>query len=421
MKLNRFRFLGRGLAGLALAGLLLPFNTTHSQPAPGVVVPPGESLQLGLAVSLSGETLPEAGTDVLYAVNLALETVNAAGGVRGFPLSLVIEDDQCAPAQASLAADVLVQQPYLVAVIGHLCSGPTLAALPTYQAVGIPVISPSATAAALSQVEGNLFSRTILSDTQQGVVAARYIAEVLGVQQIALAHDGGSYGAGLAEIVATTLTEDLGGGLLTTLVLDPADTDYADDLAPLALSGNAPELIYFGGYSDEASLLLEALRTLQLDETILFSGDGIKNDAFLERLGALSEGSYATLAAPDEAMDARIAEFDTRYEAAYGVAPSILGPYHTNAYDAVGIVLAALNQVAEVNAEGALVIDRAELAAAIRATENYNGLSGILTCDAVGDCGSGSIQVFQVIEGVFVQLELPEDLLRPATPEAAGD
>ena len=376
-----------------------------------VVIPPDETVQIGLATPLSGDTLPEAGTDVRNAALLAFSAYNEAGGLNGFVIEVLIEDDQCNPELASTVAEYFVEQPNIVGILGHLCSGATAAGLEYYEEVGIPVVSPSATAASLTSSGSEVFSRVIFNDAAQGTVAARYIHDVLEINTIAVLNDGDAYGKGLADIVAATFSDELGGEVVyndVVLTAEASEGDYSELLE--AIAETEPELIYFGGYGGEASLLVEQMQEFGLGDVLFFSGDGVKTEAFIEGAGDFSEGVYASSAVPGGGSEEANIEFDTMYEEIYGVPPDVLGPFHAQAYDSASVLLAALEEVAVVDDDGNLIIDRDLLTETIRSTSGYDGLSGTITCDEFGDCGESVIQVFHVEDGVYVEQEVPEEL-----------
>ena len=84
--------------------------------------------------------------------------------------------------------------------------------------------------------------------------------------------------------------------------------------------------------------------------------------------------------------------------------PSDLGPFHYQSYDTILVITEALKKVAEVDDAGNLVIDREALITAIRETEGLEGMTGTITCNEVGDCGAGGIQIYEVIDGAFQQV-----------------
>lgn len=107
--------------------------------------------------------------------------------------------------------------------------------------------------------------------------------------------------------------------------------------------------------------------------------------------------------AGDQQAD-KLAAFTEAYVAKFGVEPSQLGPFHGQSYDSVMLIADAIKRVAEVDSNGNLVIDREALIAAIRATEGLEGITGTLTCNEIGECGAGGVQIFVVENGEFKQV-----------------
>jgi len=163
-----------------------------------------EEVIIGVAGAHSGD-LASYGLPTVNAAQLVVDQVNAAGGIDGRQVRLVVEDDQCAPDVATNTAAKLVGDK-VVAVIGHICSGATNAALEIYTGEQIVTISPSATNPALTK--GGTFPtffRTISPDDAQGELQAQFVAETLGLTSVAILHDGGDYGRGLAEFSRASL------------------------------------------------------------------------------------------------------------------------------------------------------------------------------------------------------------------------
>ena len=129
-----------------------------------------------------------------------------------------------------------------------------------------------------------------------------------------------------------------------------------------------------------------------LDGVIFFGDDGTFGQDFLDRTGANGYGAYSTSLIP-AASDAKNA-FDAAYLAAYGQPAGKLSPYSWTAYDSAAVLIKAIESVAVVSG-GKLYIPRAALVAAVRATKDYHGLSGTITCDATGEC-SASGPVFNI-------------------------
>jgi branched-chain amino acid transport system substrate-binding protein len=370
-----------------------------------VVIAPGGRLQIGIATDLSN-LLPSPGLDIAQAASLAIDEFNERGGLLGFEIEALVEDDLCTAEGAQDVASRFVADPDVAAVIGHVCSGASIPASEIYQPARIPMVSPSSTAGAFTDRGLDVVNRVVFNDNAQGEVAARFIYEVLGAKQVAVLHNQTPYGEGIARTVALTFDE-LGGDLLAFEGIDLEAEDYTPLLTTLA--EDDPDLIYLGGYDDEAARIAEQLKTLGMEDIIFFSGDGVYTQDFLDIAGEFAEGVYATFGT-QEGDPGRNQAFDTTYENIYGVDPDELGPYHPLAYDAANVILMALEQVAKLDEAGNLVISREELIKAIRATSRYRGLSGLITCDENGDCGSATISVFQVKNGDWVEIDVPEEL-----------
>lgn len=400
---------------LLVALLVLAVSPVYGQSdETQVVVPAGETIKLGLISDLTGP-IAQMGLDIQQAAEIAVADKNAAGGIQGFQVELVVEDDRCDAKEGTTVASRLASNPDIAAVVGPICSGPTIAASDVFEDARIPTMSPSATRADLTNRGYTVLNRVAFSDGNQGKFAANYIYKVLGATKIAILHDNAAYGQGIAEVVQAEF-EALGGEVVAFQGINVEEQDYRAVLTPLVDS--APEVIYFGGYQQQAVLLVTQKNDVGLEDAIFFSDDGTYAAAFIEGAGEAAEGSYATFANPPETTDAT-AEFDTKYEEAYGVLPSELGPFHYHTYDSAMLLMMAIENVAQVDADGNLVINREDLVAAVRQIEGYEGLTGTLSCSENGECGTGSIGVNVVEDGQWVPAEVPEDLMGEEAAPAA--
>jgi branched-chain amino acid transport system substrate-binding protein len=379
--------------------------TEAGQVATEVVVAEEKVIKIGLATDLSN-VLPAPGLDIAQAAQLAVDQFNAEGGLLGYQIELVIEDDQCTGEGATAVANLFASDPDLYAVVGHVCSGASIPASDVYADARIPMVSPSSTAGAFTARGLDVANRVAFNDNIQGVVAARYIYDVLKSRQIAVLHDNSSYGEGLASTVAETF-ESLGGDILSFEIIDPEDQDYRPVLTVIAEQN--PDLIYLGGYQNQAALLVAQMVEVGMDDVIFFSDDGVYTQDFLDLAGEFSEGVYVSFGA--QIGDATLnADFDLAYEESFGVRPDELGPYHAQAYDAANMILSALEAVAALDENGELVIDREALIKAVRETDNMEGVSGIINCEDNGDCGTVVIDIFRAEQGAWVKMDVPEEL-----------
>ncbi|MBN1680804.1 MAG: branched-chain amino acid ABC transporter substrate-binding protein [Anaerolineae bacterium] len=392
---------------LLIALLVIAITPVGAQDDEGVVViAPGDTIKIALVTDLTGPIAPM-GLDIQQAGELAVMEFNEAGGVEGFEVELVIEDDRCSSDEGTTVANRVASNPEVVAVAGHSCSGPTIAASEIYEEARIPMMSPSATNATLTARGFEVVNRVAFSDKAQGTVDAHYMYKILGVRKIAVIHDNEAYGLGLGEVVRDVFTE-LGGEVVAFEGISTEDTDYRPVLTPLVV--DAPEVVFFGGYQEQTILLVTQSADVGLD-TIWFSDDGSYAKAFIDGAGEAAEGAYASFAETPPANIEANEAFDAKYEELFGVAPDEQGPFHAQSYDATMILMNAIAEVAVVDDEGNLVIDREALVAAVRGTADYDGLTGLLTCDESGDCGVGRIVVNIVEDGEWVPVDVPQDLL----------
>lgn len=424
---KRFRFVA---VLLALLVMVTPAyanisNTSKSvqfqSDATQVVVPAGEPIKIGLGTDLSN-VLAAPGQDIANGGRIAVLDRNEAGGIQGFQVELDVQDDRCVGEDATNVANLFASDPQVVAVVGHVCSGATSAAIDVYVQARIPSVSPSSTAAFLPAKGYDTFNRVAFTDEAQGTVDARYIYNVLGATTLAVVHDNSDYGKGLAETVAAVYAE-LGGTVANggeLLVISSDEQDYRAVLTTLA--AEPPAVLFFAGYELQAALLVSQMKEVGLADTIFMSDDGTYTQGYLDAAGEAANGSYASFVDTSSFADAEALEaFKARYETEFGVAPDELGPYHAHAYDAANIIMNAIESVATVDADGNLVINREELILAIRNTTDYEGLTGTLTCDpATGECGAGVISMNLVEDGAWVSVEVPAELQFGADAEGDG-
>ncbi len=392
---------------LLAALLLIAVSPVHGQgEANTVVVAPGSTIKVAVATDLTGP-IAEFGLDIQQGAEVALADLNDAGGIKGFPVEFIVEDDRCDAAEGTLVANRNASNPEIVAVVGHICSGPTIAASEIYAEARIPMMSPSATNPTVTERGFDVVNRVVLRDDLQGNVDANYLYKVLGVEKLAILHDNADYGLGIAQYVNDFYTA-LGGEVVAFEGLNVQDQDYRPVLTPLV--ADQPDAIFFGGYVQQAVLLVPQKNDVGLQDVVFFSDDGVFGDAFLDGAQDAAEGAYASFPAAGESDPARVDKFFEEYDAMFG---DTTGPYHLNAYDAASAVFAAIDTASTLDDQGNLVIDREALVAAVRGTKDFPGLTGTLTCDDKGECAAGFISVNMVEDGEWVQMPIPDDLISP--------
>src|SRR5690349_444551 len=188
-----------------LATLVLAACGTGAAPAPDrchaelacAAISTGQPIKIGLAGPMTGHS-SQLGIATSNAEKIA---VTDLGNIQGWKVEMAIEDDGGGAEGGAAVANKLVSDPTFVAMAGHAFSGATAAAMPIYEKGGIPMMSPSATNPDLTTKGSTVFNRNAFTDTEQGIGAAKYLFEKLGVTKLALMHDGTDYGQGLANVV----------------------------------------------------------------------------------------------------------------------------------------------------------------------------------------------------------------------------
>ena len=350
------------------------------------VFDPGKTVKIGMGAPMTGDNAAF-GQDISQSAKIA---VSDAGSFQGFSFELDAEDDGGAAEGGAAVANKFVADPSFVAIEGHIFSGATKAAIPIYEAAGLPMMSPSATNPALTTSGSKVFNRDVFTDAAQGKFAAAYLFNKLGVKNLAIMHDGQAYGQGLAQVVNDQFTA-LGGKVVSFQAITPGKSDYSAVLADVA--SKKPEALFYGGYTAEGVVIVNQMKQSGLTGVTFFGDDGTFGQDFLDRTAANGEGAYSTSLIPLDSP-AKL-KFDAAYLAAYAQPAGKLSPYSWTAYDAMAVLIKAIESVAVVGGDGKLYVPRAALIAAVRGTKDYQGLSGTITCDATGEC-SASGPVFQV-------------------------
>jgi branched-chain amino acid transport system substrate-binding protein len=347
-----------------------------------------DTIKMGVAGAHSGD-LASYGLPTVKAAELVVKDINAKGGINGMQVELLVEDDVCKPEVSTNTATKLVSSGANV-VIGHICSGATKAALPLYKDASIIVMSPSATNPDLTQ-SGDYpnFYRTIASDDAQARTEVDFATDVLKVKKIAVLHDKGDYGKGLAEFAKKFIEESGKAEVVLFEGITPGAVDYGAAVQKIKRSG--AEAVIFGGYHPEASKIVTQMRKKKL-ETIFISDDGVKDDTFIKVAGKYADGVFATGPA-DVTSNPITKDYRDKHQAAYGSEP---GAFFDNA---VAAALALTNAIAKAGST-----DSAKIAEALH-TVDVETPFGAIHFDERGDATGVGFSMYQVKDGQYVQVQ----------------
>ena len=306
-------------------------------------------------------------------------------------VDLRVKEDQFDPKQAVLTAEKLVLDG-VWGVVGHFYSSSSVPASAVYHRAGVPLVTPTSTHPRLtSQGFENVF-RISGRDDQQAAIAAEFVLEQLKPRRVAIIHDQTEYGLGLAESFAGVLRRRAPRRVVLTETLSQGDKDFSAQVA--RLKGAVPDVVYFGGIFREAGHPVRQRR--QAGMTAVFvSGDAVLDPEFIRLAGEDAiTGIYLTFA-PDPRLLQSAASLIRRYELRYGS----LGPYVLYAYDAVGVLLQAIQVARPIDNS------RPELQKVLRAirTRPYAGALGTLWWDRNGDLMTPPYVIYVAKRGGSVQ------------------
>lgn len=375
-----------------------------------------ETIKIGALFSLTGGLAPY-GPPIVNGAKLAVMQINKVGGVLGRKLDLVIRDTATAPAVGRDAASKLIDLDKVVAIIGALSSGVTVASSSITIPAGVILISPASTSPMLTDLEDNdCVFRTCLSDALQGVVQAQ-LALNLGYKTASAIYVNNPYGKGLAEVFKKEYQAG-GGKVLAMVPYEEGKPSYRGEVDKAI--GSLPDVVNLIGYPvDGNKMLVEAVEA-GFQGDFIFS-DGMKGEAVAGGPAAeYIEGTFGT--APGALEVAVAKEFEKDYIEAFG--PSTV-PFRQQCYDALALIALAIQKTGP----SFLEMSQKEQARAIReniryvanppgekVTYNefskafellkqgkdidYEGVSGPITFDENGDVIEGAIEIWQNYQGI---------------------
>ncbi|EGP06932.1 branched-chain amino acid ABC transporter substrate-binding protein [Afipia clevelandensis] len=229
------------------------------------------------------------GRQMKNGADLAVADINAAGGVNGKKLALQIGDDACDPKQARSVAEKLASSKVQF-VAGHFCSSSSIPASEAYAEGNVLQITPASTNPVFTERKLWNVLRVCGRDDQQGTVAAQYILKAFAGKNVAILNDKTTYGKGLADETKKALNA---GGMKEKLFesYNKGDKDFNSIVS--RLKRDNIDLVYVGGYHQEAGLILRQMRDQGM-KTLLMAGDAMNDKEFASITGALAEGTLFT-------------------------------------------------------------------------------------------------------------------------------
>ncbi|WLI88148.1 branched-chain amino acid ABC transporter substrate-binding protein [Massilia sp. R2A-15] len=355
-----------------------------------------EVVKIGHVAPISGASA-HLGKDNENGAKMAVEELNAKGFMingKKVTLQLLTEDDAADPKQGTAVAQKLVDA-HVNGVIGHLNSGTTVPASRIYNDAGIPQISPSATTPQYTKQGFKGAFRVVANDNKLGGTLGRYAVEKLGAKSIAVIDDRTAYGQGVAdEFVKGAKAKMPGVKIVGKEFTNANATDFTAILT--SIKAKKPDLIFFGGMDSVGGPMLKQMKALGINAKFM-GGDGVCTEALARLAGdGIGEGNVtcAEAGGVSGAQEKVMTDFVARYKKKYNTDVQIYAPY---VYDAVMVMATAMQ-----NAKSA---DPAKYLPELKKIK-YQGVTGTIQFDPVGDIKDGSLTLFTYKGGKKTKMEV---------------
>jgi branched-chain amino acid transport system substrate-binding protein len=302
-------------------------------------------------------------------IQLAIDEINAAGGVNGKKVRVITYDDKGDAREAGNAVTRLVTKDGVVAVLGEVASSLSLVAAPVCQDNGIPMVSPSSTNPKVTE-QGDMIFRVCFIDPFQGFVCAKFAREHEGLKatKAAILYDQvAAYAVGLQDEFAKAF-EQQGGEIVSRQTYQEGDQDFSAQLT--AIRATQPDVIFIPGYyTDVGNIALQA-RKLGIKVPLL-GGDGWDSAKLGEIAGDSIDGCFYSNHYSHQDPDPRVQEFIKKYKERFNGTPDGLAAL---GYDAARIVCEAIGKGGSTKGS--------DIAAQLAATKDFSGVTGKISIDS---------------------------------------
>lgn len=341
-------------------------------------------IKVGEFVSLTGNTATF-GQSTNNGVQIALDEINAAGGVLGKKIKVIVEDTQSKPEHSKTAVLKLIKQDHVVALLGEIASSRTLAAAPEAQRAGVPLITPGSTNPEVTE-KGDYIFRICFIDPFQGQVMAKFAANDLNAKKAAILTDvKNDYSVFLAKAF-TAEYEKHGGTVVAQESYAEGDSDFKPQLS--AIKATNPDVLVVPGYYTEVGMVAIQARDLGMNQPML-GGDGWDSAQTIKIGGKAIEGSYFTNHYAADDPNPVVQEFIKKYEARFGEVPDAMAAL---GYDSMKFLADAIKRAG--TTEGKALRD------ALAASKNVPGVTGAVTIDENRNAKK-TITVIKIEDGAF--------------------
>ena len=351
-----------------------------------------DTIKVGEYASITGKEA-SLGQSSHQGTVLAVETINAAGGVLGKKLELITEDTQSKAGESGTAVRKLISRDKVVAILGEVASSRSLEGAPVAQRAKVPMITPASTNPKVTEI-GDYIFRVCFIDPFQGPVMAKFALNTLKAKRIAiLSSSSSAYSVGLAKYFKEAFLAG-GGQVVAEPKYAEGDKDFKAQLTSIKAAG--VDAIFSPGYYNEGALIVKQARDLAITVPV-FGGDSWEAEALMELGGKAVEGAFLCSHYSPQDPSPRVQEFVSAYKARWGngFAPD------SNAslgYDSVLVLVDAIKRAGST--------DRTKIRDALAATKNFPAVTGNITINEKRDASKNAVIItvkngeFQFVESI---------------------
>ena len=342
------------IASLVIASLLSACQTQGSS---------GDKVRIGVFMSTTGTTA-NFGISSVNGIKMAADEINAAGGINGKQVELLVQDDRSDASEAATIVTKFVTQDQVNAVIGEVASSRSIAAAPIAQNAKIPMLTPSSTNPEVTK-KGDFIFRSCFIDPYQGAAIAQFAAKTLGAKNAAIMVDRkNDYSTGLEKVISEVFTK-FGGKIVATQSYQEGDQDFNAQLT--SLKGSNPEVIFVPGYYNDVGLIAKQARDKGITVPLI-GGDGWDSEQLYKIGGTALNGSYFTNHYSPFDTAPNVVKFVNDYKKRYNSTPDALA---ATAYDAANIMFDAIKRSKSLSGP--------DIRDALQSTNAFPGVTGTVT------------------------------------------
>ncbi len=356
-----------------------PVAATTEQPAVA-----SSKIIIGVVAPMTGD-LGDFGIQVTRGIQLAMDEINAKGGLNGRMLEMKVCDDQCNPQQAAACAQKMVADPEIFAVLGHICSSCTLAGGPIYNTAGLTAMTVNSSNPKITEQGWKYVFRSTPTDAQQGGAMVQFAVKQLNAKKIALIYSNDDYGMGLAESAKEEMSK-VGVELVAEeTFITGQDKDFSAQLTKIAKAN--PDVLFDMGQYAEAGLIAKQRMSAGLDKIPLVVPAAAQHQEFIDLGGEGAEGAYIAVFYNLTKQTPQNLELVKKVQDKFGEKPGEQVPW---GYDGVYIFAQAIEA-------GATKETMPEFLSKV----NYQGVTGNIVFDAKNQVVGMEGDIEVVLNGEF--------------------